>query len=243
MMHLARLRAFQERLAELITAAREGLVALADVPLAALAAEGAELARQARALGVDPLMETVEAAAVLIQWKSRALLPEEPGGEADGSEGARRLRKLAVDLEHVRSVVSLLEERLTRQAGVFLHAERDFGSEAADDGDQPVTLDELNRLWVRLRDQIREEKSRAALVISGAEYTTEAMLVWLVERLEAAGRLDVSALLAATEPAPKRMALFLALLQGAQRQQCRVEQAAAFAPVFALRSDLEPEGG
>ena len=234
-MEWARLRAFEGRLLDLIARVRAGSVQLADVPLAALAAECAALAEAAARLDPGVAMEVVDAAALLIEWKSRSLLPAVlEAADSPETEGTRR--KLAVDLEQVQGAMALLSEALAASQGIFVHGEREMGEEPGEEeDDNPVTLAELIRLFERLRDEIREQKRQPVVELARPEFTTEQMLASLREQLAREERLDASALLAASEPPERRMALFLALLEGARQRACRLEQAETFATLHVIR--------
>jgi segregation and condensation protein A len=189
-----------------------------DVSLTELADQFLAYVRQAEALDVSLSMEFVEMAATLIRWKSRALLPVDPDLRAKGPDPRSDLIRQLLDHEQARGAAESLRNRLEE-------SQASFGRFVAEAGAQAPAPEEehffsLFDLIQRFEDLRREAAKRPTLRFTREQATVAEMIEWLRQQFEAmpGAALAASPLFADQASGPRKMALLLAMLEGARTE-------------------------
>jgi segregation and condensation protein A len=219
----------------LLALVRERQLDIRNLPVAEVTRQFLAYLSTAGQLDLELDSEWFYTAALLIQIKSRSLLPESPG--EDSTDPREELVRQLLDREELASATGFLESHWEALGGWPVppppDADPDPDPESAETSGAPGSLSVFEVL--DLAQQALEAVAAAGnLEIPAATVTTEEMLGVLsqqVAELPPGGRLDFSALWLAAPSDRHRTALFLALLEAARGHQLELEQRGCFAPI------------
>ena len=222
------LEAFEGPLDLLLYLIRKQNFNILDIPMAALTRQYLSYVDEIRHRNLELAAEYLLMAAMLIEIKSRLLLPPKPA--AQGQEAADPRAEL---------VRRLLEYERMKQAAAQLNALPQLGRDmlAAQvviaQSPQPrlpeVTLGELQQAWANMQ-------KRAKLVqrhhISRAELSVREHMSLLLKRLQGRRFVEFEALFDPLQGMPVLVVTFIALLELAKETLIEITQAVAFAPIY-----------
>jgi len=234
-------RIYEGPLDLLLDEVRRQKVAIEEVAIAPMAARFLEYVRGAASRNLHLDMEWLHMAAVLIHWKSQALLPVEPSSTQapDGIRDAL-VRQLAAHRDKVAEELGRFQSREARR---FSRSGSEFPAPSGE-----AAIPEVVTVW----DMIREARGLAlwldeyrgrrcdstVFAVDPDEVTIAEMCAWLRDRVSGCGSLEASGLLTG-QRMERRCLLFRGMLEMARSGEIVLEQAESFGPIV-LRSN--PEG-
>ncbi|MGH9770113.1 MAG: segregation and condensation protein A [Candidatus Acidiferrales bacterium] len=236
---LPRLEPFDGPLDLLLDEVRRQNVAIERVAMAPLVARFFDYFRNAAAGNLNLGIEWLHTAAVLILWKSRALLP--PEACAEPSADPVRDRIVEQLLAYRKHLAAALAQRQAAAAERFSRTEEgEFRKEPARDGPEAapfVSLWDLLQqarelaVWVREHRQARRS-FRRSFDVSSDNVTAAQMADYLRTQLAPGAKIDGTSLLHAQPSADRRSCLFLGMLELARDHALEIEQQEPFAAIW-----------
>jgi segregation and condensation protein A len=219
---------YQGPLDLLLDLVRRGQYAIEDLPIAAITAQYLECLRRAGELDIELGSEFIHTAAVLIQIKSRALLPRDPALAAEPDPRAELARQLLTH-EQARRAAEMLAGRIAA-AGASWSAVREE-DEAEDEAAGPAGY----TLWDLLQ-KIRTLRSLdwslpPPIVVEDDGPSQEELIRRAEGELALHPRLGFEELAARCGAPAQRGSLFLGVLELARRGVIGLEQAEPFGDV------------
>jgi segregation and condensation protein A len=222
------LDAFQGPLDLLLYLIRKANVDILDIPMAPLTAQYLVYVEAMRSRRLELAAEYLLMAAMLLEIKSRMLLPKPPRADADEVEDPRaELVRRLIEYEQMKAAALALDaipraQREHEWVGVQV-AERIAEIQPA------VSAGDLQLAWLGLM--------RHANVTQHHRVTREALSVrefmsGILRRLSDAGSLRFDELFEAGAPASQMVVNFLAVLELARENLIELLQLEAFAPIY-----------
>ena len=209
----------------LLDLVRRGRYAIEDLPIATITAQYLEYLRQATEMDIELGSEFIHIASVLIQIKSRALLPRDPAlAEADPrAELARQL----LTHEEARRAAEMLAQRIAVEGASWSAVWEEEGGDA--ELAAPPAGDSLWDLLQRIRTLRHLDWSRSSPFVVGDEGLSQEELIERAKReLARDERLAFDQLAVRCGPPNDRAGLFLSVLELARRGVVGLEQTEAF---------------
>jgi segregation and condensation protein A len=231
---------FEGPLDLLLEEVRRQQVAIEDLTMAPLVARYLDYVATAAGRNLNLDIEWLHLAATLIQWKSRSLL----SGEQQKPDPVRDdlVRQLVA---HHKDLAEDLARRREQERQRFSRSGSDDPLQEAVEAEPAGEEESFVSVW-DLMQQARDlarwatayrseqaEQRRYAYSVAAEEVTLGQMSSLLLERLAAAPRLDLTALLLEQTGPDQRNTLFPAALELARGQAVILEQAGVFAQIFA----------
>ena len=223
------LESFEGPLDLLLYLIRRQNINVLDIPMAELTRQYLGYVEMMRRTQLELAAEYLLMAAVLIEIKSRLLLPRPPAAPGAEPEDPRA--------ELVRR---LLEYETLKQAARELDAlplaERDFATvrvwfdRVAGERLPTVAPEDLRSAWSSL---IARARANAHHLVTREQLSVRSEMSRLLKVLKPARFLEFTALFAAHADVPHLIVTFLALLELAREQLVSVTQAEPFAPIYA----------
>ena len=222
------LEAFEGPLDLLLYLIRKQNFNILDIPMAAVTRQYLSYVDEIRAHNLELAAEYLLMAAMLIEIKSRMLLP--PKKVADGEEAedprAELVRRL-LEYEQIKLASAQLGE-LPQQGRDFLKAQV-YIEQSLQPRFPDVSLGELQDAW-------RDILKRAQLVqhhkISREELSVREHMSIVLRRLQGRKFIEFEALFDPTQGVPVLVVTFIALLELAKETLIEITQAEAFAPIY-----------
>jgi segregation and condensation protein A len=210
-------------------------VDVADVPLAAVAAEFVAYLDVLEALALDEVGEFVELASVLLEIKARALVPRPEEAEEPVDLPREDLVRRLLEYKQYRDAASMLEDRARRQESRFPRHHGDEPAAAA--GTAPAPIADVH-VWdlvgAMSRVLARREKRRPRQIVHD-----DTPIERHIERVESLvneqGRVAFSALFDDDMDRPRVIGTFLAVLELVRRGRLAASQDLPFDEIW-----LEP---
>ncbi len=189
-----------------------------------------------RNLNLD--IDWLHMAATLIHWKSRSLVPPEPGGRGE----ADPIRDSLVQqvLAYGKELAGELGRRRAVEQGRISRCRGGVASEEASESQEPPSLCVWDlvqeaRSLARWVDKHRQELSQwQELGVERDDVTVSDMIEYLRTQVLAgdSGRVEGAKLLLLQENASRRACLFLGMLEMAREQELELYQKEAFGPLW-----------
>jgi segregation and condensation protein A len=238
------LETFEGPLDLLLYLIRKQNVNVLDIPMAELTRQYLGYVEMMRRTQLELAAEYLLMAAVLIEIKSRLLLPRPPAppGEEPQDPRAELVRRL---LEYERM------KQAAREIDALPLADRDFATvriwfERVASARLPnVAPDDLRMAWAGL---IQRAKVNRHHLVTREQLSVRSEMSRMLKLLQPARYLEFTALFAEHADVPHLIVTFLALLELCREQLVEVQQAEPYAPIhvqlrgerpFALAADLE----
>jgi segregation and condensation protein A len=224
---------FQGPLDLLLSLVRKNEVEITDLPIAEITRQYLDYLHKAEELDMDLGAEFVYMAALLIQIKSRCLLPRDPEVAAREPDPRQELVRLLLDHQQLRQAAEFLQQKLELSEATWSKSSiAEFEQPAGADSPEPSgTLNLLEIL--RLAQQALAAARSYRLVTPQDSVSVEEMMRWLEPRVPPAPqRTEAGKLLAEQPDVPHRAALFLAMLEMAKTARIELEQERCFGPIF-----------
>jgi segregation and condensation protein A len=218
----------------LLELVRRNELDIRNLPMAEVTRQFLEYLATAEKLDLDLDAEWFYMVSLLIQIKSRSLLP--PAPEQDQADPREELVRQLLDRAQLAGAAAFLENQWAALGGWPAPPPPD-SSLAANGEDNPGAHGSLTLLEVLQLAQRALATVAAAqdLAIPPAAVPMEEMLALLdrqLAELPAGGRLDFGDLWRKASSDQHRSALFLALLEAARSRRLDLEQDACFAPIW-----------
>ena len=222
------LEAFEGPLDLLLYLIRKQNFNILDIPMAAVTRQYLSYVDEIRARNLELAAEYLLMAAMLIEIKSRMLLP--PKKVADGEEAedprAELVRRL-LEYEQIKLASAQLNE-IPQYGRDFLKAQV-YIEQSLQPRFPDVSMDELQAAW-------RDILKRAQLVqhhrISREELSVREHMSIVLRRLQGRKFIEFEQLFDPAQGVPVLVVTFIALLELAKETLIEITQAEAFAPVY-----------
>ncbi|MBV5300053.1 MAG: segregation/condensation protein A [Rhodoferax sp.] len=222
------LEAFEGPLDLLLYLIRKQNFNILDIPMAALTRQYLSYVDEIRHRNLELAAEYLLMAAMLIEIKSRLLLPPKPAaqGQEAADPRAELVRRL---LEYERMKQAAAQLNALPQLGRDMLAAQVVIAQSPQARLPEVTLGELQQAWANMQ-------KRAKLVqrhhISRAELSVREHMSLLLKRLQGRRFVEFEALFDPLQGMPVLVVTFIALLELAKETLIEITQAVAYAPIY-----------
>ncbi len=222
------LEAFEGPLDLLLYLIRKQNFNILDIPMAAVTRQYLSYVDEIRSHNLELAAEYLLMAAMLIEIKSRMLLPPKKVAEGEEAEDPRaELVRRLLEYEQIKLASAQLGE-LPQQGRDFLKAQV-YIEQSLQPRFPEVSLSELQDAW-------RDILKRAQLVqhhkISREELSVREHMSIVLRRLQGRQFIEFEQLFDPTQGVPVLVVTFIALLELAKETLVEITQAEAFAPIY-----------
>jgi segregation and condensation protein A len=222
------LEAFQGPLDLLLYLIRKQNFNILDIPMAQVTLQYLEYVNQIRTRNLELAAEYLLMAAMLIEIKSRMLLPvrkADSGEEAEDprAELVRRLleyEQMKVAAQQIDTLPQLGRDYVRAQ----IHIEQNVVTRWPE-----VNMGDLQAAWA---DVLKRAKLTAHHTISREELSVREHMTGILRRLQSAKFVEFADLFDASRGVPVVVVNFIALLELAKETLIEITQAEAFAPIY-----------
>jgi segregation and condensation protein A len=208
-----------------------------DIPIAKLTAQFLSYVEGLKQTDIDSAGEFIYTAALLIQIKSRMLLPRSPAETADEADDPRReLVERLLEHERFKNAAQMLHEKQQIEAATWTNPGiREFrGTEGTE---QEIAADTMDLVRV-FREILERVKSRPVLDVEEDSVTVGQMIDYMRRRLVMEDKpIALSKLLANTKSERALIAMFLALLELVRLQAILLRQDRNFSDIFVKKHE------
>jgi segregation and condensation protein A len=222
------LEAFEGPLDLLLYLIRKQNFNILDIPLASVTRQYLEYVDQIRQHNLELASEYLLMAAMLIEIKSRMLLP--PKKSADGGEvedpRAELVRRL-VEYEQIKLAAARLDQ-LPLMGRDFLRAQVHIEQSLAPRWPE-VNADDLREAW---REILARAKLTAHHTITREQLSVREHMSLVLRRLQGRRFVEFHELFDTTRGVPVLVVTFIAMLELSREHLLEVTQAEAFAPIY-----------
>jgi len=222
------LEAFEGPLDLLLYLIRKQNFNILDIPLADVTRQYLDYVEQLRRRNLELASEYLLMAAMLIEIKSRMLLP--PKKNPDGSEPedprAELVRRL-IEYEQIKLAAARLDE-LPVMGRDFLRAQV-YVEQSLAPRFPDVHPDDLRAAWV---DILKRARLNQHHTISREQLSVREFMTVVLRRLQGRRFVEFQELFDVTRGAPVLVVTFIAMLELSREHLVEVTQAEAFAPIY-----------
>ena len=222
------LEAFEGPLDLLLYLIRKQNFNILDIPMAAVTRQYLAYVDEIRATNLELAAEYLLMAAMLIEIKSRMLLPPRKAAEGPAAEDPRaELVRRLLEYERIKLAahrLNTLPQRGRDFAVAQVHVEQSTEPRLPD-----VTLVELQEAWQGI---VRRAKLVQHHVISREELSVREHMSIVLRRLQGRKFLEFEELFDASRGMPVLVVTFIALLELAKECLLEITQAESFAPIY-----------
>jgi segregation and condensation protein A len=225
------LETFEGPLDLLLYLIRKQNVNVLDIPMAELTRQYLGYVEMMRRTQLELAAEYLLMAAVLIEIKSRLLLPKPPAAPGAEPEDPRaELVRRLLEYERMKAAAKALDE--------LPLAERDFAlvrvwfDRVAAERLPEVRPEDLKAAWAGLVARARSNRHH---LVTREQLSVKSQMTRLLKLLEPGRFVELTALFEAGVDVQKLVVTFLAILELAREQLVEVAQAAPFAPIYVQR--------
>lgn len=226
--------AFEGPLDLLLYLIRKANVDILDVPMAALTAQYLVYVEAMRSSNLDLAAEYLLMAAMLLEIKSRMLLPRPPRAddEEEGDPRAELIRRL-LEYEQMKQAALAVDalpraERDHEWVGVLV-------AEKVVLRQPEVSLHDLQLAWLRL---VRQSRLHAHHRVARAELSVREHMSLILRKLAGGGFVVFEALFERAAGAAVLVVSFLAVLELVKEKLVVLSQNGPFAPIYVKRCDV-----
>ena len=222
------LEAFEGPLDLLLYLIRKQNFNILDIPMAAVTRQYLSYVDEIRARNLELAAEYLLMAAMLIEIKSRMLLPPKKVAEGEEAEDPRaELVRRLLEYEQIKLASSQINE-IPQYGRDFLKAQV-YIEQSLQPRFPDVSMDELQDAW-------RDILKRAQLVqhhkISREELSVREHMSIVLRRLQGRKFIEFEQLFDPTQGVPVLVVTFIALLELAKETLIEITQAEAYAPIY-----------
>ncbi|MBS0511556.1 MAG: segregation/condensation protein A [Proteobacteria bacterium] len=226
------LEAFEGPLDLLLYLIRRANLNVLDIPMAPLTAQYLQYVEAMRASNLELAAEYLLMAAVLLEIKSRMLLPRPPRESTEEEDPRAELVRRLLEYEQMKRAAATIDqlprvERDFEWVGVFV-AEKVFERQPE------VSLHDLQLAWLRIMKKARltQHHRVGREQLSVREHMTD-----ILRRLRAGAYVMFDTLFDVGLGAPGLVVSFLAVLELVKEKLVEVTQNEAFAPIYVKLAD------
>jgi len=206
---------------------RQNNLDVLNIPMARLTAQYLEYVELMRQRSLELAAEYLVMAAVLIEIKSRMLLPRPPtAGEEEGDPRAELVRRLLA-YEQMKLAAQRLDA--LPQAGRDFALVQVYIDRAAAHALPDVHSEDLRQAWLWLLQRANVNRHHR---ITRGQLSVREQMSLILRRLQEARLLEFTQLFVPEEGVPKLVVTFLAILELARETLIDVTQQAPYAPIY-----------
>jgi segregation and condensation protein A len=231
------LDAFEGPLDLLLYLIRKANVNILDIPMAPLTAQYLEYVEAMRKSNLELAAEYLLMAAMLLEIKSRMLLPRPPKAENGEPEDPRaELVRRLMEYERMKLAASKLDE--------LPQANRDYEWVSVWVTDQvaerlpDVTLHDLQVAWLSL---MKQAKIHAHHKVRREELSVREYMISILRRLQGRGYVVFEDLFDTATGVAGLVVSFLAVLELAREKLVEITQSEALAPIYVKSADVSDD--
>jgi segregation and condensation protein A len=222
------LEAFEGPLDLLLYLIRKQDFNILDIPLADVTRQYLEYVEQIRRRNLELASEYLLMAAMLIEIKSRMLLPPKKGADGDEAEDPRaELVRRLVEYEQIKLAAARLDQ-LPLVGRDFLRAQVHIEQSLAPRWPE-VHADDLRQAWLEI---LRRARLTAHHTITREQLSVREHMSLVLRRLQGQRFVEFAHLFEPRRGVPVLVVTFIALLELARESLLEVTQAEAFAPIY-----------
>lgn len=205
-----------------------------DIPMQALTAQYMGYVQEIRSRNLELAADYLLMAAMLIEIKSRMLLPRPPPANAQEEAEDPRAQLVRRLLEYEKTKIAAQKLNELPQEG------RDFWTASAYlDETRPLALPEvdpedLRRAWLSI---IRRSKLLSHHTITREKLSVRDYMVRVLKELRSQPYVEFENLFDVTRGVPVLVVTFIAMLELAKETLIEITQAEAFAPIYVMAKD------
>lgn len=226
------LETFEGPLDLLLYLIRKHNLDILDVPMAELTRQYMEYVDKMRAVDLELAADYLLMSAVLIEIKSRMLLPRHEEIEQESDPRAELVRRL-LEYESMKLAAQKLDD--LPQVGRDLWVVQAYHERLAGEPMPGVVLEDLMLAW---QGVLKRAGCYAHHRVSREQLSVREHMSQILRRLGSEPMLEFSALFDVTEGLQKLVVCFLALLELAREGLVRLTQQAAFTPIYVQACDV-----
>ena len=229
------LEAFEGPLDLLLYLIRKQNFNILDIPMAALTRQYLAYVHEIRTRNLELAAEYLLMAAMLIEIKSRMLLPPKPVAEGEEAEDPRAalVRRLQ-EYEQIKLAAMQLQQAPVLGRDFFkaqIYIEQALQPRLPD-----VSVSELQQAWAEILQRARLVQSHK---ISREELSVREHMSLVLKTLQGRRFLEFEQLFDASKGVPVLVVTFVALLELAKEALVEITQAEAYAPIY-VRLAFQP---
>lgn len=221
------LEAFEGPLDLLLYLIRKHNLDILDIPMAQLTAQYMVYVEKMKVIKLELAADYLLMSAMLIEIKSRMLLPK-PAEIAEEDDPRAELVRRLMEYEAIKLAAQRLDEM--PKVGEEIAVAAAYYQHISEIKPPEVSLDELVEAW---RNVLKRAKLNSHHKIGKAELSVREHMSQILRRLKADGMVEFSVLFdITTEGLPKLVVNFLAILELAKEGLIRITQQQAFSPIY-----------
>ena len=221
------LEAFEGPLDLLLYLIRKHNLDILDIPMADLTRQYMEYVEKMRAIKLELAADYLLMSAMLIEIKSRMLLPKPAEIEEEEDPRAELVRRL-MEYEAIKLAAQRLDEM--PQVGQDILVARACYEQVLEVQPPMVSTDELLAAWKSVLERASKYTHHK---ISREELSVREHMSLILRRLQGESMVEFSALFdVAKDGIPKLVVCFLAILELAREGLLRLTQQVAFSPIY-----------
>ncbi|MBS0542381.1 MAG: segregation/condensation protein A [Proteobacteria bacterium] len=226
------LEAFEGPLDLLLYLIRRANLNVLDIPMAPLTAQYLQYVEAMRASNLELAAEYLLMAAVLLEIKSRMLLPRPPRESTEEEDPRAELVRRLLEYEQMKLAAARIDqlprvERDFEWVGVFV-------AEKVVERQPEVSLHDLQLAWLRIMKKARLTQSHR---VGREQLSVREHMTDILRRLRDGAYVMFDTLFDAGLGAPGLVVSFLAVLELVKERLVEVTQNEAFAPIYVKLAD------
>ena len=229
------LESFEGPLDLLLYLIRKANVNVLDIPMAPLTRQYLEYVEAMRKRNLELAAEYLLMAAMLIEIKSRMLLPRLPKNEEGEAEDPRaELVRRLVEYEKMKSAAAKLDE--LPQAGRDYEWISVWITDEVIERQPEVNLHDLQVAWLALMKQAKVTQHHK---IKREELSVREFMTEILRKLSGKGYVVFESLFDVSAGAPQLVVSFLAVLELARESLIEITQNEALAPIYVRLPEID----
>lgn len=228
------LESFEGPLDLLLYLIRKNNLDILNIPMAELTAQYMLYVDKMKAIKLELAADYLLMSAMLIEIKSRMLLPKPAEIEEEDDPRAELVRRL-MEYEAIKLAARNLDEM--PKVGEELQVAHAYYHHIAEIKPPEVSMDELVEAW---KNVLKRAKLNSHHKLGRAELSVREHMSMVLRRLQTEGMCEFSELFdLKTEGLPKLVVNFLAILELAKEGLVKITQQAAFSTIYLQASSAE----
>jgi len=220
------LEQFEGPLDLLLYLIRKENINVLDIPMARLTAQYLEYVELMRTRSLELAAEYLLMAAMLIEIKSRMLLPRPSLGDIEEDPRAELVRRL-LEYEQMKLAAQKLNE--LPQAGRDFSLVQVLFERGVNDRLPDVNVEDLRGAWLAMLTRAAATRHHR---ITREQLSVRDYMTRVLRRLQEARYVEFTELFDTTQGIPVLVVTFLAILELARESLIEVSQQAAYAPIY-----------
>ncbi len=204
-----------------------------DIPMAQLTAQYLEYVEVMRQSSLELAAEYLVMAAMLIEIKSRMLLPRSPTANDEENDPRAELVRRLLAYEQMKLAALRLDE--LPQAGRDFALVQVYIDRAAEQALPGVNAEDLRQAWLWLVQRANVNQHHR---ITRGQLSVREHMSLILRHLQEAKLLEFTQLFAPESGVPKLIVTFLAILELARESLVGVTQQAAYSPIYVKATNV-----